>query len=237
MALAIFDDIGAIVIITIFYQSTLHIPALLVALVLVAILFVMNLRGVYTLWPYIVVGILLWLVVLESGIHPTLAGVLLAFAIPLRTEKKSQLSLLHKLENTLHPWVAYGVLPLFSFANAGISFSGVRFTELLTPVTWGIVAGLWIGKQVGIFGATWLAIRSGLAPMLEGASWRAIYGTSLLCGIGFTMSLFIGNLAYQDIDSTYAVMVRFGVFLGSILSGVCGYILLRGSGPTKAKKL
>ncbi len=232
-ALAIFDDIGAIVIITVFYQAKLHWPALFAAMICLVILIMCNRVHIRKLWIYILVGIFMWVFFLQSGIHPTLAGVLLAFTIPLR--ENETVSPLHKLEHALHPWVAYGVLPLFSFANAGISFQGMRWSELFTPLSIGIIAGLWIGKQLGVFLATWLTIRCGLAPMLKDASWRSIYGAALLCGIGFTMSLFIGNLAFQGVDSNFAVLVRFGVFLASILSGLCGYILLRWPEKSRAK--
>lgn len=233
MALAIFDDIGAILIITLFYQSTLQWFPLWIALALIVLLFFLNHYHVVHLFPYLVIGIVLWVVMLESGIHPTLAGVLLAFAIPLRksqaisSKKEFWRSPLERLEHKLHPWVAYGVLPLFSFSNAGLNLSGFQISELFSPLSLGIMAGLWLGKQLGVFGTAWLAIRLGWASMPVGANWRCIYGVSLICGIGFTMSLFIGNLAFADFDDRYMMMVRFSVFVGSLLSGISGYLLLR----------
>lgn len=227
MTLAIFDDIGAIIIITIFYQSQLHVLPLLAAVVSVGILCLCNRFHIHRLWPYLLIGIFVWFFFLESGIHPTLAGVLLALTIPLKGERHSQLSPLYTLEKKLHPWVAYGVLPLFSFTNAGIAFMDVQLGTLFSPLSIGIMLGLWLGKQMGVFGAILLAVRWGWAPMLTGANWQMIYGVALLCGIGFTMSLFIGNLAFAGTDGSYSILVRLGVFAASILSGISGYVLLR----------
>jgi len=229
MALAIFDDIGAIVIIAIFYQSEISLGALALAGVCLTMLWLFNRLRINHLGPYCLLGILLWFFLLKSGVHSTVAGVLLAFTIPIKNHHVSgnlTIPPLDRLMHGLHPWVAYGILPLFSFVNAGISFSGMAFRELFTPLSCGIILGLWVGKQLGIFGATWLAIRCGWAPMIKDANWRMIYGTALICGIGFTMSLFIGNLAFSGVDSNYQVLVRFGVFVGSLLSGISGYALI-----------
>ena len=224
MALAIFDDIGAIIIIAVFYQGAISWVALGGAGLCVALLWVLNKSGVARLWPYLLLGACLWVLLLKSGIHPTLAGVLLALTIPVKGVNHSPLQV---LERRLHPWVAYAVLPLFSFANAGISFAGFQFKELFTPLSVGIMGGLFLGKQIGVFVSTWLAIRLRITPMPKDANWLQIFGVSLLCGVGFTMSLFIGQLAFDDMDSGYPVLVRFGVIMGSFLSGICGYYLLR----------
>lgn len=228
MALAIFDDLGAILIIAFFYQSHLSSPALLGILICLVVLFVLNRLHIKALWTYIVVGIFMWIFFLKSGIHPTLSGVLLASMIPsdLPSNKKSrgEKSPLHRLETTLHPWVAYAILPLFSFANAGVSFSGLGINQLFGPIPLGILLGLFLGKQIGVFAATALAIRFNVAQMPKGGSWPALYAIAIICGVGFTMSLFIGTLAF---DSSNISLVRFGVLAGSCLSGVLGYLLLR----------
>ncbi len=224
MALAIFDDIGAIIIIAVFYLGHLSWLPLVGSVICVGLLLLLNMRGVNRLLPYLVVGILLWVLLLKSGIHPTLAGVLLALTIPVNGKIQSPLQV---LEGRIHPWVAYAILPLFSFANAGVSFAGFHFKELFTPLSVGIMAGLFVGKQIGVFVTTWLAVRLRIAPMPNGATWLQIFAVSLLCGVGFTMSLFIGQLAFGDADSSYPVMVRFGVMAGSLIAGFCGYCLLR----------
>lgn len=227
MALAIFDDIAAIMIIAVFYQAGLSWAALGGVVLTLIVLTVMNRRGVVRILPYIAVGSLMWIFFLISGIHPTIAGVLLAFAIPIVSRKNPDYSPLHYLEHVLHPWVAYAVLPIFCFANAGVSFSGLPMAELFSAVPMGIILGLFVGKQIGIFLATWMAIHFGWAPKPKGVSWTALYGAALICGVGFTMSLFIGNLAFVDPTSDYPALVRFGVFVGSFLSGLAGYLLLR----------
>lgn len=227
MALAIFDDIAAIFIIAIFYQTGLSWLALGGVGISLITLIILNRRQVTRILPYMIVGAIMWVFFLLSGIHPTIAGVLLAFAIPLNCRKDPDYSPLRYLEKNLHPWVAYAVLPIFCFANAGVSFTGTTIDELLSAVPLGIILGLFIGKQFGIFFATWLAIRLGWAPMPKGANWTALYGASLICGVGFTMSLFIGNLAFPDPTTDYPALVRFGVFAGSLISGVSGYLLIR----------
>jgi len=233
VSLAIFDDLGAIIIIAIFYSADLSSIALLMGTLCLGILAVMNWRGVTTLSPYILVGIIMWIAVLKSGVHATLAGVALAAFIPMRDAKDEQHSPLRELEHDLHSVVAFGVLPLFAFVNSGISLAGVSFADLLHPVPLGIAAGLFVGKQVGIFFLCVLAIKAGLARMPDGANWGSLYGVSMLCGVGFTMSLFVGSLAFENttLDPEIIFDERLGIILGSLLSGVFGYIVLRISLP------
>ena len=200
-ALAILDDLGAVVIIALFYTADLSAPMLALAGAVTAMLFSLNRVGLRRLWPYLILGAVLWLLVLRSGLHATVAGVVLALAIPLRASPgrpDDRESPLHALEHALQPWVAYAILPVFGFANAGVSLAGPTPGALLAPVTLGVAAGLFVGKQVGVLGDVWLAVRSGLAARPAGASWRHVYGVALLCGIGFTMSLFIGGLAFAN---------------------------------------
>jgi Na+:H+ antiporter, NhaA family len=225
LALAILDDLGAILIIAAFYTADLHWSALLLAAAGGAILLVLNLRGVTRLAPYLLTGTFIWVCVLKSGVHATLAGVVVAIAVPLAGKGEGESSLLEQLEERLHPWVAFGILPLFAFANAGVSLAGMSLARLFDPVPLGIALGLCIGKPVGILAATGIAVASGLAPRPEGASWGQLAGIGLLGGIGFTMSLFIGMLAFSD--PAYAAQLRLGVLSGSLLSAVSGYILLR----------
>ena len=226
-ALAIFDDIGAIVIIAIFYTRQISLILLFLALGLLIVLFILNRLKVTHIGAYFIVGVILWVCVLKSGVHATLSGILLAFAIPLRDPKRPRFSPLRNLEKKLHPWVAFGILPLFAFANAGVSFKGVSFQDFLTPIPLGIALGLFAGKQFGIWGASMLGIKCGFARMPRGASATGLYGISLVAGIGFTMSLFIGGLAFGEAGGTYPAMVRMGVIAGSLISGVAGYLLLR----------
>ncbi len=228
MALAIFDDLGAIMIIAFFYQTHLFWPALIGIAACTSVLYGCNRLGVKSLWVYLLLGVVLWGFFLKSGIHPTLAGVLLALMIPLGNKPEQKNAPLYRLEKALHPWVAYGVLPLFSFANAGVSFAEITGDQLFGNVPLGIILGLFLGKQLGVFVPTWLAIRTGVAPMPKGASWVSLYAIAMICGVGFTMSLFIGNLAFASADTDYAVLVRFGVLVGSFLSGIAGYWVLRG---------
>ena len=226
MALAIFDDFGAIIIIALFYTANLSLAALLFALLWIVVLIGMNRCGVRRISPYMLVGVLLWFSVLKSGVHSTLAGVILAFAIPLRTQEERVPSPLHRLEGGLHPWVAFLVVPLFAFANAGLSFHGMHFGALLQPLPLGIILGLFVGKQVGVMLCVWGVIKLKLARLPLGANWLDIYGLSLLCGIGFTMSLFIGTLAFKWAEQDTLMAVRLGVLCGSIISGVLGFLLL-----------
>lgn len=227
MTLAIVDDLGAIIIIAIFYTSDLSLTSLAVAAGALLVLFILNRKGVLDFAPYLLVGLVLWAAVLKSGVHATLAGVLIAFFIPFRKqpgEKKTQLEM---LEHDLHPVVAYGILPLFAFANTGISFSGITAQSFTHSVPLGIAAGLFIGNQIGVLGFSWLAIKSGMARLPTGAGWLQMYGIALLCGIGFTMSLFISSLAFQESAQTVPVDDRLGILIGSLLSGLLGYAVLR----------
>ncbi len=224
-ALAILDDLGAVLIIALFYTSDLSTAMLLAAAGLVAVLLVLNRLKVMALLPYLLVGALLWFCMLRSGIHATLAGVILALCIPLGDTEADAASPLLRLESALHPWVAFLIVPLFGFANAGVSLAGIAPANLLDPVPLGVALGLFLGKQVGISLLVLLAIRSGLARLPEGASWLQLYGVALLCGIGFTMSLFIGALAFPT--APFLVdEVKIGVLLGSLLSALAGVAVL-----------
>lgn len=229
LALAIIDDLGAIIIIALFYTQDLAPLALVLALLGGVTLWGLNRADVRSFAPYVLVAVFMWVCVLKSGVHATLAGVALALAIPLRSSDKSSSvvasSMLARLEHGLQPWVKFLIAPLFAFANAGVSLAGLSLSTALAPVPLGIAAGLFLGKQIGIFTSTWLAVRLGLAEMPTDASWRQVYGTAALGGIGFTMSLFIGSLAFPD--PSYAVAVRVGVLVGSLASGVLGYAVLR----------
>jgi len=223
VALAIIDDLGAIVIIALFYSGDLSLPSLLLALSVLLAMAALNRAGVARISPYALLGIVLWVCVLKSGVHATLAGVATALAIPLRAQAGA--APLKQVEHALHPWVAYLVMPLFGFANAGVSFAGVTAATLAEGITLGIAAGLFVGKQAGAFGFAFVAIKLGLARLPEGAGWLGLYGTCVLAGIGFTMSLFIGTLAWES--AAYAAPLRLGVLAGSLASGLCGYLLLR----------
>ena len=224
--LAIVDDLGAIVVIAIFYTGQLSAEALAVAALCVAVLAVLNASGVRRIGPYAVVGAVLWVSVLKSGVHATLAGVVLAMFIPLRVSgvAEDKRPAIH-LEHALKPWSAWLIMPAFAFANAGLSLADLSLGSLFQPVPLGIMAGLFLGKQVGIVLGAGLLILAGVAAMPAGGSWRTLYGVSILGGIGFTMSLFIGTLAFQD--PRYEAEVRLGVLAGSVLSAVVGYLVLR----------
>jgi len=224
-ALAILDDLGAVVIIALFYTSDLSTPMLLAAASLVAVLLVLNRLKVSALLPYLLVGALLWFCLLRSGIHATLAGVILALFIPLGDTAADAASPLLKLEAALHPWVAFAIVPLFGFANAGVALAGVSPAILLEPVPLGVALGLFLGKQLGIGLLVLLAVRAGLARLPEGAGWLQLYGVALLCGIGFTMSLFIGALAFPGAP-VLVDEVKIGVLLGSLLSALAGVAVL-----------
>lgn len=227
-ALAILDDLGAVLIIAIFHTADLSLAWLGAAGAITALLAVLNRRGVRALWPYLSLGLVLWFCVLQSGVHATLAGVVLALSIPLMkspAKPDDQHSPLHRLEHALAGFVAFVIVPIFGFANAGVSLAGFNLEAMSTPVTLGVAAGLFIGKQIGVFLASWLTIKANLADCPEGASLMQLYGVSLLCGIGFTMSLFIGLLAFPT-DETMQSQVKLGVLAGSGLSGVLGALVL-----------
>lgn len=225
-SIAIFDDIAAIVVIAIFYTQDLSLFALTAGVVGVSSLFVLNRLGVTRIAVYVTVGIIVWLCILKSGVHATLAGFAVACTVPLRTEGDRPPPLRH-LEHSLHPWVAYMILPLFAFANAGVSFSGIDMEILFGSVSIGIAVGLFIGKQLGVFGIVWLAVKLKLAALPQGSTWMSVYGVTLLTGIGFTMSLFIGSLAFERGAFDHLAATRVGVLAGSILSAIAGYLVLR----------
>jgi len=232
LSVAIFDDLGAIVVIALFYTAELSLLALVVSAVLVLGLACLNRWGVTRSAAYFLIGVPLWVAVLKSGVHATLAGVVLAMFIPLRGRQRPLSSmatetLLHHLEHALHPWVAFGVLPVFAFANAGVSVLELSLAELLHPVPLGIVTGLFLGNQIGIMGMCWLAVRLGIASLPERVRWSHLYGTTLLCGIGFTMSLFVASLAFEQGGAAYLGLERLGILTGSLLSAVTGYVVLR----------
>ncbi len=229
MTLAIFDDVGAIMIIAVFNTHALSGLFLLFSMVILMGLWLLNRFGEQRLFPYLFSGFLLWVFLLKSGIHPTLAGILLALFIPVR----ERLAPLQRLERGLHPWVAYFVMPLFAFMNAGLSFHGLQMSDWLDTVTLGIVLGLVLGKQMGVFGLAWAMIKWRLASLPEKTSWLAVYGVALLGGIGFTMSLFLGTLAFENDFPNYLMKVRLGVLTGSLLSGILGAIVLHIAFKTK----
>ena len=223
LALAVVDDLAAIIIIALFFTDQLSIQALTVSGLALTALLGMNLTGVKKGVPYILIGIILWVAVLKSGVHATLAGVALGFLIPLEANKEGR-SLANDYEHALHPWVAFFVMPIFAFANAGVPLSGVTVDVLLSPLPLGIALGLFLGKQIGVFGIVYGAVKLGLATKPDELSWKKIYGAACLAGIGFTMSLFIGSLAFEDV--TMANAVRMGVLMGSIASGILGSLVL-----------
>ncbi len=225
MALAIIDDLGAIIIIALFYTSDLSLVSLSVAAAAIVALAVLNALNVRRIGIYILVGVVLWTAVLKSGIHATLAGVVLGFFIPLK--EKDGLSPARQVVDTIHPWVGWLILPLFAFANAGVSLEGVTFAGLTSLLPMGVIAGLFIGKPVGITLFCWLALRLKLAKLPQGAAFKQIMAVGVLCGIGFTMSIFIATLAFGDVDTHMVAWAKLGILTGSILAAVVGYCLLR----------
>jgi len=226
LTLAIIDDLGAIIIIAIFYSGDLSMLSLILAGVAIAVLIAMNLMGVRRITPYVIVGVILWICVLKSGVHATLAGVILAFTIPLRTHEDEPCPL-RELEHTLHPWVAFAIMPVFAFANAGVSLNGMSLGTLFDPIPLGVALGLFLGKQIGVFGFSKASVALGIAKLPGDLDWRAIYGASILCGIGFTMSLFISTLAFKGDMEDNGIEARLGILAGSFLSAVIGYLVLR----------
>ncbi len=227
VTIAIVDDIGAVLIIALFYTSSLNVIALGGALLVTGGMAALGQFGVRRLWPFMIGFALLWLLVLASGIHATISGVLAALTIPLG--KGEQASPLKRLEHKIHPWVMFGVVPIFGFASAGVTLAG-GLGSLAQPLPLAILAGLFLGKQLGIFGAIWIAVRSGLAVRPEATSWSQLYGAAMLCGIGFTMSLFIDALAFTD-DVALIDAAKLGILAGSLLSAIVGYSILRLSRP------
>lgn len=227
-AVAIVDDLGAVMIIAVFYTADLSFVYLVASLFVLGVLRAFNSVGLPKLSLYLIVGLLLWFLVFKSGVHATLAGVALAFTIPMSRSPgrpDDALSPLHRLEHALHPWVTFLIVPLFGFANAGVSLSGVTLANVLQPVTLGIASGLFFGKQIGIFASVWLSIKCGWSKMPQNSTWPQVYGISLLCGIGFTMSLFIGLLAFPD-SVAQGDAVKMGVLMGSLASGAVGATIL-----------
>jgi len=229
VSLAIFDDLGAILIIALFYSGDLSTAAMLTALACLIPLWILNRLNVTDLVPYILIGMVLWAAVVKSGVHATLAGAVLAWFIPLRDKRNPDRSPLRELEHDLHTAVAFGVLPLFAFANSGIDLAGVGLEHLLHPVPLGIAAGLFVGKQLGVLAFCGVAIKSGFAKLPAGTNWGDLYGVALLCGIGFTMSFFIGSLSFEHAGVNRLFDERLGIIIGSLLSAVAGYLVLRRS--------
>ena len=240
LSIAIFDDLGAIVLIATFYTSELSGTALAIAAVFAVGLIVLNRMGIMTACPYLILGFLLWLAVLKSGVHATLSGVVLAMAIPLRVRKANcwvfhplgitpQTELLPKIAHALQPWVAFLVLPIFAFANAGVSIAGLAPQDTLHSVSLGIVCGLFFGKQIGVLLSCWLAVRFRVAALPDGINWRELHGLTMLCGIGFTMSIFISTLAFAEGHTSYGGLDRLGILSGSLLSGLLGCAVIRAS--------
>jgi NhaA family Na+:H+ antiporter len=226
LAVAVIDDIGAIVIIALFYTPGVEVGMLAAAGVLLIVLALLGRAKVGSSLPYIILGVALWFFVLKSGVHATLAGVAVAMTIPI-TSRGGEL-VLERMEHALHPWVAFMVVPIFALANAGVSFAGMEVSAFAAPLPLGIALGLFLGKQLGIVGFAWLAVKSGIASLPTGISWMQVYGLSLIAGIGFTMSLFIGNLAFSSPEQLAAV--KLGVLSGSLISALGGILILRNTG-------
>lgn len=224
LTVAIVDDIGAVIVIALFYTDTIYFEWLAASAVVLSVMFAMNRLRISVFWPYILLALVLWYCVLNTGVHATIAGVLAAFTIPLR--RRDGNSMLEKLEHGLAPWSAYLVVPVFGFANAGVSLAGMGAEALLDPLPIAVAAGLVIGKQVGIFSTVFIADKTGFAPRPDNADWAEIWGISILCGIGFTMSIFISSLAFQGNDLLIEE-AKIGILLGSAISAVLGYVVLR----------
>jgi len=226
-SLAIFDDVGAIVIIAVFYAAKISVVALAVVAACLPLLFVLNKRNVVSKSPYLLIGLIMWVATLKSGVHATLSGVLLAMFIPLNSKENPSYSPLKSLEHDLHSIVAFFILPVFAFANAGLNLTGVSVEQLFHGVPMGIALGLFFGKQIGIFTLCWLVIVLKLAQLPKGMNWASLYGTSMLCGIGFTMSLFIGSLAFEETGVNLLFDERLGIIVGSLASGAAGVLVLK----------
>ncbi|BBM64479.1 ) H() antiporter that extrudes sodium in exchange for external protons [Vibrio sp. B1REV9] len=233
LALAIIDDLGVVVIIALFYTGDLSTMALVVGFVMTGVLFMLNAKNVTKLTPYMIVGAILWFAVLKSGVHATLAGVVIGFSIPLKG-KKGEHSPLKHMEHALHPYVAFGILPLFAFANAGISLQGVSMSGLTSMLPLGIALGLLVGKPLGIFTFSWVAVKMGIAKLPQGVNFMHIFAVSVLCGIGFTMSIFISSLAFANVSPEFDTYARLGILMGSTTAAILGYALLHFSLPKTA---
>ncbi|EMK6855451.1 Na+/H+ antiporter NhaA [Vibrio cholerae] len=232
LALAIIDDLGVVVIIALFYSSDLSTIALTIGFIMTGVLFMLNAKHVTKLSIYLVAGLILWIAVLKSGVHATLAGVVIGFAIPLKGNKGEHSPLKH-LEHALHPYVAFAILPVFAFANAGISLQGVSLAGLTSMLPLGVALGLFLGKPLGIFSFSWVAVKLGVAKLPEGINFKHIFAVSVLCGIGFTMSIFISSLAFGQANEAYDTYARLGILMGSTTAALLGYSLLRLSLPLK----
>lgn len=225
-SLAIFDDVGAIIIIAMFYTAKISVTAMIFVMCCIPILWILNRQNVVSKSIYITIGLIMWASMLKSGVHATLTGVILAIFIPMKDVNNPSVSPLRQLEHDLHSVVAFFILPIFAFANAGIPLAGVGLSHLMHPVPTGIALGLFVGKQVGVFGFCWLFIKMKLAVMPRGMTWSTLYGTAALCGIGFTMSLFIGSLAFESEIGEKFFNDRLGIIVGSFLSGGLGFLIL-----------
>ena len=232
-SLAIFDDIGAIVIIAVFYTENISISALIFALFSILILYILNRRNSDSISLYVMVGVVMWIAMLKSGVHATLAGIVLAMFIPMRSAENKEHSPLKSMEHDLHSVVAFFILPIFAFANAGINLTGVGMEQVLHSVPLGIALGLFLGKQFGIFGLCWIAIKLNITRLPKDISLVSLYGASALCGIGFTMSLFIGSLAFEETGVNFMFDERLGIIIGSLASGIVGFMVLKYSLPKK----
>lgn len=228
-SLAIFDDVGAIIIIALFYTSNISTAALVVVAVCLVILTFFNNKNICSKSPYILIGMIMWVAMLKSGVHATLVGILLALFIPLKSHRDPGDSMLRNFENDLHTVVAFFILPVFAFANAGISFSAISLDSATHPVSLGIVLGLFAGKLIGVFGLCWIAIKLQLTTLPQGMDIQRLLGLSALCGIGFTMSMFIGSLAFEETGVDLLFDERLGIIVGSLFSGILGYLILRNS--------
>ncbi len=227
VTLAIIDDIGAILIIAFFYTNNIATLPLIISAICIGLLTFLNKRHVSDVPAYILIGIVLWIALLKSGVHATLAGVVLALFIPMKDKRNPDYSPVKHLEHSLHPSVAFVILPIFAFANAGLDLSNISIDSLLHPVTMGIALGLFIGKQVGIFGLCYLGIKTGIAKLPKSMTMLQLYGVSILCGVGFTMSLFIGSLAFEETGTNLLIDERLGILLASLVSSIMGYIILK----------
>jgi len=227
MTLAIIDDLGAIIIIAIFYTTDLSVASLIIALLAITGLIWLKLKKTVKITPYILIGIILWVSVLKSGVHATLAGVILGLFIPMTTDKPDDDPPLERLLHALHPWIAFCILPLFAFVNGGVNLTGISLSSLGHPIPLGIILGLIVGKQLGVFSFAWLSIKTGIARLPNHTSMTQIYGAAVLCGVGFTMSLFIASLAFEESGLAYNRSDRLGIIAGSLISGILGFLILK----------
>ncbi len=234
-SLAIFDDVGAIIIIALFYTSNISTTALIIVAACLPIMFYFNRKNITNKSPYIFIGIIMWFAMLKSGVHATLVGIILSMFIPMRSKSDAADSPLKSFEHDLHSTVAFFILPVFAFANAGINLTNVGLEQLTHGVPVGIALGLFFGKQIGVFGLCWLVIKLNFARLPSGMNWGSLYGLSALCGIGFTMSMFIGSLAFEETGVNMVFDERLGIIIGSLLSGIVGYVILNKSLPKQGK--